>query len=69
MSPLLRQLGWQHLVSSLHRLSGLPVVVEGELARALGPGLEGGVTHLEGGGQRQGAEEEKTERGDQDLEK
>ena len=68
VSSLLGQLGQHHLVTFLHRLPGLPVVVEGELARALGPGLEDGVTHLMGGGQRQGAEEEQAEGGDQDLE-
>ena len=68
VSSLLGQLGRQHLVTFLHRLPGLPVVVEGELTGALGPGLEDGVTHLVGGGQHQGAEEKQEEGGDQDLE-
>ena len=67
-SSLLGQLGRQHLVSRLHRLPRLAVVVEGELVGALGEGLESGVTHLMGGGQHQGGEEEQAQRGDQDLE-
>ena len=66
-SSFLGQLGRQHLVSCLHRLPRLAIVVEGELVGALGESLESGVTHLVWGGQHQGAEEEQTQRGDQDL--